>query len=581
MTDAFAPGIGALRDAGATNHGISWRALLWIALTTLAVIFLLLLRGASCGHDFEFHLLSWMDVARDWQFGVLYPHWITASNYSAGEPRLIFYPPASWLLGAALGAIGGWQSAPVLFTASALFASGLSMQRLAREWLGLQAATLAGCVYLANPYTLFVAYERTAYGELLAAAVLPLILLFALRMRPPVVPLALAYAGIWLCNAPAGVIASYMLLWLALVRAMKERTWQPGLCLGAGVALGLGLDGFYLVPAAYEQRWVEIARAAAAPGMRIGDSFLFMRTGEPYHDQVLRTASWLAVILLVTATVAFLLSRPELRKRSLAAVTLVPLVLFLLLPVSAPVWQHAPHLRFLQFPWRWLMVLSMLAALWAGAAIARLPGRVWRASMGVGLALLSIAASTSLFYQPCDQEDAIAPRRMLFLSGAGEEGTDEYTPVDTDNSAIQQNLPPVRILRQPGDESADSSKNENPDYAPEVYAHVPATVSILRWSPEDRRVRIQSAAAGYAVVRLMEYPAWRVEVNGKAEQPRLRRDDGLMVVPIGAGISNVDIAWRTTPDVLWGRVLSVLVCVLCAVLMAWSRLRARRVSLPA
>ena len=73
----------------------------------------------------------------------------------------------------------------------------------------------------------------------------------------------------------------------------------------AGVALGLGLAGFWLDPALYEQRWVEIARAIG-PLMRVEDSFLFgyaqlagvsadERFDVIYHNQVLRTVSWIVV----------------------------------------------------------------------------------------------------------------------------------------------------------------------------------------------------------------------------------------------------------------------------------------------
>ena len=52
------------------------------------------------------------------------PHWVQDANYGAGEPRLIFYPPASWLLGGLLGTISGWHAAPVLFVLLALLGAG-------------------------------------------------------------------------------------------------------------------------------------------------------------------------------------------------------------------------------------------------------------------------------------------------------------------------------------------------------------------------------------------------------------------------------------------------------------------------
>jgi hypothetical protein len=34
----------------------------------------LLIKGTSCGHDFDFHLLSWMEAARQFTHGNLHPH---------------------------------------------------------------------------------------------------------------------------------------------------------------------------------------------------------------------------------------------------------------------------------------------------------------------------------------------------------------------------------------------------------------------------------------------------------------------------------------------------------------------------
>ena len=56
-----------------------------------------------------------MEVARSWHAGLVYPYWVQYANYGAGEPRLIFYPPASWLLGALLGSVVTMLGIPVYF----------------------------------------------------------------------------------------------------------------------------------------------------------------------------------------------------------------------------------------------------------------------------------------------------------------------------------------------------------------------------------------------------------------------------------------------------------------------------------
>jgi len=49
-----------------------------------------LIRGNSCGHDFDFHLASWIDATAAWRQGIIYPHWAASPNWGAGEPRFVF-----------------------------------------------------------------------------------------------------------------------------------------------------------------------------------------------------------------------------------------------------------------------------------------------------------------------------------------------------------------------------------------------------------------------------------------------------------------------------------------------------------
>jgi uncharacterized membrane protein len=543
------------------------RALFTLAallLTTLGATAVLLVRGPSCGHDFDFHLVSWMEAGRAWHSGALYPHWVDSANYGAGEPRFVFYPPGSWMLGALLGTIAGWHAAPWLFTTICLLLSGFGMRRFASRWLSPPAAVAAGCLYIANPYMLFVAFERAAYGELMAAALIPLLLSLCVLPTPPAAPVAATIAGIWLVNAPSGVMAGYTLLWIALLRLACERRWTAPLRIGGASVGGLALAGFYLVPAAYEQRWVEIARAIG-PGMRFQDSFLFGHTGEPYHDAVLRSASISGCVLLAVAVASAALWRrrfsagvDDRNGRSLLwLASLVPLTLILLLPVSSIVWRYAPRLQYVQFPWRWLLVLAPIAVLLFVGAVARRARPVLVLVIAGAVCIMTLATVPPRLHQYCDEEDNVSAQVQRMRDEQGEEGTDEYTPRDVDNAEVTQDQPEVRVLREMNAEEPDSSKQQNPEWQSDLNAEVPAVIRIPQQGPEHRRITIDSPAAGFALVRLMVYPAWVVRRNGELMTDLPRRDDGLLTIPVPKGRSEIDIQWHTTPDVWAGRLLSI------------------------
>jgi hypothetical protein len=530
-------------------------------------------RGTSCGHDFDFHLESWMEVLRHWREGVVYPHWAGSANYGAGEPRFVFYPPLSWMLGALLSLVMPWIRVPLVFTMVALAAMGASFFRMAREWMPENNAVVAACLYVVNPYVLFVAYQRAAYGELLAAAWMPLLVLFALRAKQSMLGLAIVVAGLWLTNAPAAVMGCYALAVIVAVAVIVERRWALIGRAAGGTALGLGLAGFYLVPAIYEQRWVEIQRVIGE-GMRVEDSFLFGHTGEAFHDQVLRTSSWIAVALLAATVLAVVLSFRT-RKRALwwPLVTLAMMIACLLLPFSEVVWRHVPEMRFLQFPWRWLLLLSLVLAALVGLALregARTRGtNLLRVGTVVVVAGCVSGVAWMYFWQPCDEEDNVRAQMATFRD-EGFQGTDEYTAVPADNDAIQQDLPRIRVVKTADGDEANSAAVTNPEWQAGSADLQPADIQIRRWDSEHMSAMARSGS-GFAVLRVMDYPAWRVTVNGASVNGRPKRDDGLMAVPVAAGTSEIEVQYAPTPDVWAGRTVSLVAAILWVGLAARQR----------
>jgi hypothetical protein len=527
-------------------------------------IFPLILHGCSCGHDFDFHLVSWMEAAAQFKAGNLHPSWAFSPAWNAGEPRFVFYPPLSWTLGAMLGLVR-WSTAPIAYTWIALTASGFAMYSLARTLKASEhAALIASLVYLANPYMLFTAYERTAYAELLAAAWIPLLLAAILRDRVAPLRIALPVALLWLTNAPAAVMGCYSLAVLAILRLLwcwlddrSESRFKAASALAlqifTGLALGLGLAAFYVLPAAYERRWVQIAMATIE-GMRIEDNFLFHHTADPLHDEVLHTASLIAVTILAAVFVilATLLVRPKgsnvsehTRRYAISLGILGLLIGVLLTPASAIVWRIAPEMTFLQFPWRLTAVLAAILC----SSLALLLGRInvrglWLSVIAVIVLPCIIWPAAKTFNQFCDDEDNVAARLAVFRTHMGTDPTDEYTPTNADNEALGHVNPPFWLTAD-GNGSA-SARGERPGTSPMSFAIT---------SPQDTVV----------VLNLRAFPAWLIRINGVVSTQRVDRADGLLAIPLKAGRSEIAISYAMTLDRKLGDGITLLA--LCAAIL--------------
>src|SRR4029077_14447781 len=117
------------------------------------------------------------------------------------------------------------------------------------------------------------------------------------------VPLGLLLAASWLTNAPAAVMIHYSLALLVVFLAWRKKSPELVLIAAGSFVLGACIAAFYLLPAIYEQRWIEIANAVSA-GSRPADNFLFIHTTDADHDAFNRIVSWLAVLELVVILAA-------------------------------------------------------------------------------------------------------------------------------------------------------------------------------------------------------------------------------------------------------------------------------------
>ncbi len=530
--------------------GLLWAPLLAIAGAAFAVEIPFFFFGTPSGHDVEFHLYSWLEVLAQWKHGILYPRWAALAHFGYGEPRFVFYPPASWTLGALLSAIFPWTVASCVYLWIVLVAAGGAMFVLARRWLERRDAIFVAVLYAVNPYHLVIVYWRSAFAELLASCLVPLLLLCVLKAVDAteheswraMVPLALVLAAAWLTNAPAAVMIHYSLALLLVFFAWQRRS--PRLLLVGAGAVGLGacLAAFYLLPAIYEQRWIDIAQAVSA-GSRPADNFLFIHTTDADHDAFNRIITWLAVLEMVVILVATWAARWWREAQRGVWNVLVGWAIacsVLMFPVTALLWKVLPKMQFMQFPWRWLLCLSLIFSLFVTVGLRRW---WWRGAV-VAVSILLIVGSWR--YAQAPWWDTAADLREMqdnMATGAGYEGTDEYTPLGAEPGAIDKEARDVTV--------------EGP---------AQAAIHVQQWDAESRMFTVEMSAGDRVALRLFRYPAWRVEVNGRVVETAARAETGQMLVPVGAGMNRVEIRFVRTWDRAAGGWISFITAL---AVMAW------------
>jgi hypothetical protein len=478
--------------------------------------------GIPSGHDFEFHLNSWLEVLNHWKQGVAYPRWAALAHYGYGEVRFIFYPPGSWTLGAALGAVLPWKLVPAAYVWIALTLSGLAMFTLARKWLSIWDAIFAAILYALNPYHLVIVYWRSAMAELLAAAYLPLLLLCVIRLeesRKPVskrtiASLALLLAAGWLTNVPSAVMMHYSLGLLAIWAAISSRRWNVTAYAGLAVLGGAALAAVYLVPVLHQRSWASINQVLA-PGVRPQDNFLFAHSSDVDHD------TFNLLISVVAASEFVLLTIPLFFWRVKRATKLwSPLAVWgvasalLMVSVTRPLWRNLPQLQYVQLPWRWLLALNVVFALSVVIAFQRWWLRIGICVIAIGV--LPIVAHRILmpwWDQPADIREMVENQ----LTGIGNEGTDEYVPAGVDPYDVDQKAP-----------LASFHKNAN------------GTLEIEKWAAEDRVLVSRADQPGTLVLRLFNYPLWQVTVNDRKTRTKTG-PHGEILVPLAPGNNKVEI----------------------------------------
>jgi hypothetical protein len=209
--------------------------------------------------------------------------------------------------------------------------------------------------------------------------------------------------------------------------------------------------------------------------------------------------------------------------------------------ISNIFWIVLPKLRFVQFPWRWMSILAIPFACFVSAAIIQKRMRGYKATSLIAalLAVLTCTATYMVRHTWWDSEDVPVLLEAL-QNDQGFEGVDEYDPLADDHSLLPEKS--ERVTTVPARPEADVGSN--------------AEVTVQRWTAEKKEIRVTTRKPSILKLRLLDYPAWRVEVNEAVVVPEQTGETAQIAVPLPAGSSHVVVRFIRTPDRTIGGIIS-------------------------
>jgi hypothetical protein len=213
-------------------------------------------------------------------------------------------------------------------------------------------------------------------------------------------------------------------------------------------------------------------------------------------------------------------------------------------------WQHLPELRYVQHPWRWLLCLNVAFSL-----LVTMAWRGWPLRLLVCVVMLAVIAVGWQRIQPpwWDTTADIAQMEQNQQNASGYEGTEEYTPAGADAYEIKRNARRVTFEGQGT-----------------------ARIHVREWAPEATMFTVDVSTSGRLILRLFNYPAWLVEVNGRTVQTESQELTGQMIIPVEAGENRVLITFTRTSDRTLGGIISGMTAMILVGVVAFKPVSKRK-----
>ncbi|MBF0490758.1 MAG: hypothetical protein HQL15_09140 [Candidatus Omnitrophica bacterium] len=476
--------------------------------------------------------------------------WVPDLYFGYGYPVFNFYPPVFYMLGALIADLGiGIVMAFNVSMFIVFFLSGCTMYLFARELWGREGGLISAMAYMFAPYHIVDLYVRTTAAETTSFIFLPLILWSFYKLQQTsrkryVVFSSLSCAGLLLTHNitsiiffPLAFVYIGLLYWpySSYVRIMSLLRGFLAL------AVGTGLAAFFWLPAFVEKKFVHID-VLTKGSEDFHKNFLSLKQlvspvwGYNLPHDVEPTMSCqvglvhILMVLIVLMGIKKLAGQgAQLMAQGVFFMMVLAGAIFLTLPCSLVIWQHISLLQFLQFPFRFLILVVLAVSVIAGGIVVLAgPRNLFIISMAAGLMIFLANFSYCHPRATFNYDLSVTntdPERIL--SNLVPQDGGDYIPIWVKNGlkGLPSSKPAQKLQALTDGQVLDSNK-----------------ISPLRY-----RFKVRSQQLSIFCFHSFYFPGWMVDVDGRGTNILKDNPLGLIIFQCPEGVHDVDIYFGTTP----------------------------------
>lgn len=509
----------------------------------ISITFLLLFCFATFGLPLLSGLPSGYDMVTDIRFasalkdamlaGEFFPGWAN-DNFGFGSIGIRFYPPvAFYVLAITELFIGDWFWALWANLLFWMILSSVGIFFFVKEWGTPSQGLIAGIGYAIVPQHLSEVFQFFLFAEFAAWGIIPFCFLFLTRICRngkwvDASLFALSYSLLFLTHLPTTIIVSLCFPIYVLVLIDWRNYLTVFAQLAVAIVLAVAATSFRWVTILAEFDWLAHNDPKWANGYYQYAAWLFPNTLTSRNQFIYVLSSWLfdiailmSVALIIPAIVYLFKTRGERISDSwritAGSVSTTAFAFFMLSKPSQFIWDALPFLQKLQFPWRWLSMLSFGAVVAFALSVPRLLGLFRGRERLVAYPALALITTIILF----NFTQIIIPSEPIPFAKftevekkfAEEPMFEGWWPVWAKPEGLRQDTGPYADGRQ---------------------------IKVARWDSRSRSIEVSTGNATSLVVPTFYYPHWKAIVDG--EPAIVTRDEkGLISVPIASDAVSVQL----------------------------------------